>query len=379
MLRRFTGRWVAIVGVALLVLACGVGVRIAAAPRIQRRLASEQAALLRDDRTEVQRSAARRLVELGEPGVQPLVVALGDERDDVFIIAAEGIDELLARCKLLPHAEASQRLAALAQALAASAAELPSERQYVARQWAERILVWPLEPEAVDVARLLADCETILRQDRFHGEVASRVRKPNRPLDIPTAIVSSAAPAPELVAVQEPQPIEVAEAAVPPLEPLPLLAAPAEPAPQIVHSTRPEPQRFLAPQARMLPSHGRPITAVDPTVTPESTDRFAFLRLEAELDVMRRLHASDKELAAAAENELWRRGYRSTDLPLCRALVDPDPEQRRQLAEALPKMLAVDSRPWLLQLTEDPDADVRRAATGILRTSRDPGLLRRLE
>jgi hypothetical protein len=60
-------------------------------------------------------------------------------------------------------------------------------------------------------------------------------------------------------------------------------------------------------------------------------------------------------------------------------LQSPDPIVRRQLAEALPRASNVDVKPWLLALCQDTNADVRYTAAGIMATTSDPDLLRRVQ
>jgi hypothetical protein len=97
-----------------------------------------------------------------------------------------------------------------------------------------------------------------------------------------------------------------------------------------------------------------------------------------DVEVMCQLHSSVAVQAEAAKAELQRRGYEAVHLQLARRLVDPDPEVRRRLAEALPQVAAVDVRPWLLWLTRDEEPQVRQAAITIIATSADPALRRRL-
>ena len=92
----------------------------------------------------------------------------------------------------------------------------------------------------------------------------------------------------------------------------------------------------------------------------------------ADLEVMRLLHHGDYGVRYTPERELDRRGYAREHLAIAKQLVHPDPRERQQLAEQLPRMTDIDPRPWLLQLSEDDDARVRRTAEGILQASK-PG------
>jgi hypothetical protein len=95
-------------------------------------------------------------------------------------------------------------------------------------------------------------------------------------------------------------------------------------------------------------------------------------------DLVRRLRAGDQR-APAARAELLRRGLTEVDLELGRRLFDPDPEVRRQLVRALPALQSVDAAPWLLQLCQDEDPEVRMAALAMTGTTADPRLLDQVE
>jgi hypothetical protein len=90
----------------------------------------------------------------------------------------------------------------------------------------------------------------------------------------------------------------------------------------------------------------------------------------SDADVVRKL--ADAGLAAAAELELRRRGFRQRELRIAAATVDPDPHVREQLARTLPELSDIDPRPWLLLLGRDASPQVRAVAVRWLATSDDP-------
>ena len=104
----------------------------------------------------------------------------------------------------------------------------------------------------------------------------------------------------------------------------------------------------------------------------------AGLRQADLFDLVRQLRAGDQR-APAARAELLRRGLTEVDLELGRRLFDPDPEVRRQLVRALPALQSVDAAPWLLQLCQDEDPEVRMAALTMTGTTADPRLLEQVE
>lgn len=68
----------------------------------------------------------------------------------------------------------------------------------------------------------------------------------------------------------------------------------------------------------------------------------------------------------------------TSEQALLAAMNNADPAVRRALAESLPGMRGVDVRQWLLVLSDDPDATVRRTAITWMATSGDPRMLNRV-
>jgi hypothetical protein len=96
-------------------------------------------------------------------------------------------------------------------------------------------------------------------------------------------------------------------------------------------------------------------------------------------DVTRMLRAPDPTLAAAAKEELQRRGIVGPLVYLARLAGDADPAVRRALVESLPTLSGVDARPWLIELSYDDDPRVRAAAVTLMATSGDLELLKRVK
>jgi hypothetical protein len=97
----------------------------------------------------------------------------------------------------------------------------------------------------------------------------------------------------------------------------------------------------------------------------------AALRALPVRSLIRHLHDAPA-LAELAEGELRRRGFDDQTLKVARRLDDADPKVRQQLAGSLPGMSEFDAAPWLWELAEDEDEDVRRTARSILATSSNP-------
>lgn len=125
----------------------------------------------------------------------------------------------------------------------------------------------------------------------------------------------------------------------------------------------------------------RPVSIRAPLTTanelPDRTARESLLRADA-WTLFIALHGPDR---GAAETELHRRGFSQRELELGEHLTSDDPQERRRFARELPALDVTESKPWLLRLCRDEDAEVRRIAVTIMATTNDPALqelLRRL-
>jgi hypothetical protein len=96
------------------------------------------------------------------------------------------------------------------------------------------------------------------------------------------------------------------------------------------------------------------------------------------LELAGRVRFGSAPQSAATRAELSWLGIDESQLKLARAAVDDDPRVRKEVVEALPSVANVDARGWLLWLSYDRDADVRRAAIALLATAGNPDLKRRV-
>jgi hypothetical protein len=378
--------WIAAL-LALVLVATGMAAARVAVPHYRRASAMALADSLRSERPEVRRAAAEELRELGDDGMASLAQALLDEREDVFLLATSALDASLQEWQFLPPNTANERLECLARELERVVGKLPPGRRHVTRRWSELIVTWPTTERSHDTSHILLSCESILRQSPTQTEVDVTTLAP--------ALANQSRPSERTIASPQPKVVEVEPELMSESRDDAPLMTPNEPKhlsrAMDVHTkalpldgegrnkvTPNEPQRLVAPSAQPLsPRSLTPSRRKVRESAQQPIDDVALLPQQSDLEVMRQLGDLDADLAHGAEVELRRRGYRTADIPLCRALTDPDPTVRRRLADALPTMTNIDSRPWLLQLSEDSDAEVRRAADGILRTSRDPALQRR--
>jgi hypothetical protein len=335
--------------------------------------------------------------DLGDPGLAVLARALGNEREAVARSAERILIEQLAQWRSLPASRSSPKVARLVEHLASNVGHYGPRSRAAASDLAANVLVWPVDRRAVDVARLLEQCEVLVRT--IPGRAASepveqmaiRPRpvqraKPISPAQLDESLLGGL-PGGGLPAHASPMP------SLPPgfLAPSGPRVLPGEP-PVLTPPVRPEPDIFVP-----LPSEPEPLLPPEPSppsvpLLPPPTGgnrsampgrmgvRRAWPAALADMpdrDVMPLLVRDDRQLAPAAERELRRRGFSDVELQLAERLADPNPEVRRDLALALPQ-LAVDTQRWLVWLSEDDDADVRLAAVTVMATSRDPLLHNRL-
>ena len=341
----------------------------------------------------------RQIASLGDDGVAILVETLGSERESVAAAARTTLEDQMIRWQMLRSQQSSPKVAELARRLAQQVGQFgPAGRRFAA-DLATRILAWPVDRQAIDSTRLVADCEAVLRMSAAGSSptipsasgttsVALKVdarqrpdtagRRNSRPFDtrIPMIDLSLDLPGGDL-------PVEIASAA--PVPTAPPGEAKSIPSPRAESDVLPG--RFAPPPPGQLkpvqtpPKEEEPIATANHSGLGQFSEKtnLAHLRWEqlSDIDVMRHLN-NDSQIAAAAERELRRRGFQSIHLQLAAHLIDPDPAKRRELAESLPRIANVDARPWLLWLSGDEDPRVRLTAVTIMATSGDRELHKRL-
>ncbi|WP_425616891.1 HEAT repeat domain-containing protein [Anatilimnocola sp. NA78] len=298
-------------------------------------------------------------------GLTWTVTALSSSRPGVSYAAEQALLRESDSWRIRNSAETADRMLELARALALSADQLPASRRPNIRRLVEQMATWPIGDKSL-AADLIAACDQIVAQlppaSAEELLLAERDSAEDRRLarSIETTTPSTDPP---LAPPFENDPREV-------ITPADLPPAEEEPAPK----PKKIPKRFFAPRANELPTQPivpeeRVAPPVESTVKKNLND---WVRELADLEVMRLLHHGDYGVRYTAERELDRRGYAKEHLPLAKLLIHPDARERRKLAEQLPRLTNVDPRPWLLQLSEDDDPEVRRAAEGILQAAR-PG------
>jgi hypothetical protein len=277
----------------------------------------------------------------------------------------------------------------------------PAARAEAAR-FASRVLVWPLDGEAVDVSRVIGHCEQVLHSasvptDVVIGRASSpseslaRLQPPPRDLPgrddwvpSPSSLVESAElPGGELAVTPYSAPAG-------PQEELRIadtrLAAPERLTPQpdaapIFPDAVPDPPWPASPSPAAAPlppaAETRPVEdEVEPIRRMSSHDPMTVRRTE---DLARLLTASSGGSSSLAAAELMRRGFTRRRVELAARLFDTKAEVRLQAARRLPSEPGIDAAEWLLWLVDDPATEVRLTAITLLATTADRTLLGHVE
>lgn len=362
------------------------------------------------------------IAQLGEPGIPVLVESLGSKRESVAGGARRAILGKMRGWEPLRARAYSPKLALLAQALADSVGHFPPDAQAHAADLAARILKWwALDPEVVDPAQVIAWCEKVVR-------TAARQRAPAAGPAEGGSGESRLAAAP--VDWERPLPVAGPAKTTAPLGDLAKLpgggipidlpggssqASDGSPSPQRPgagalrprwRDRRPSPNPLQPPRRLRIPPDV--LTVIPEPVAPTDEGELAGLRLLRPLrsstgggssagdqagagyqgnrlagvdtvELMRRLQEPDARTAWEAEAELARRGFTRFHLELARQMFHPDPKVRMELTRRLPELSGVNPVPWLLELSRDEDAEVRRSAISLMATTGDPALLRTIQ
>jgi hypothetical protein len=113
-----------------------------------------------------ERGAAEYVTRLGaddDRSLATIVEALGDQRSAVAASAEAALWRLIDGWSQQPTEDNSTRVALLASLLSKRCANLPAERRDFSIALAQRLIAWPVDGDKVDMARLIADCEVVLR------------------------------------------------------------------------------------------------------------------------------------------------------------------------------------------------------------------------
>ncbi|MBP89218.1 MAG: hypothetical protein CMJ64_21295 [Planctomycetaceae bacterium] len=310
-------------------------------------------------------------------------------------VAFELLQTYLDEQELVSADESSPRIAAMASVLGQHSERRGPFAADSSIKLATRLLLWPTARRGTDNEQLVADCETVIRtlavdktataEQGGSSVVTIQYREFKTPpivsadaLDLPGGgLMTELAEIPALPRAEynlldndfgplntvEPQPFY-------PVATRNILGMPAE-----TSDTLPSQQSLGNAMPLPRPPAGLDLLRDEPT--PPKRQQAAppqQLAERSDLEVMQQLAVGTPHAVQAALTELTRRGFRPRDLSLAERLVNPDPSVRLELANTLPQLSRIDSRPWLIWLSSDPDPLVRRSAVSIIATGDDPAL-----
>jgi len=314
----------------------------------------------------------RRWVEQGPAGMRVVVHAMDSPRPAVALAARHAIRAQLDRWSLEQPRTVGPKMVILAEILSQEVEHFGPEARHFAADFAQRILLWPLDDTQIDRTRLVAACDRVLRAkgsiDLADDDDIAAGGKARPSIDAmleqphlaatqspPTGTLLVPPLPPELFAANEPAKLaDVGHAE-------PLLSDPAEPVVSAVGDG-------LAEQMS-TGGAGRMVTAGGSSEDLSKIEGF---------DLFTRMNDADPAALAMIQAELSRRGYKPRQIEIARHLTSPDAVERRQWVEALPGLTGMDAKPWLMRLSRDPDARVRLSTVTLMATSTDPAMLRRV-
>ncbi len=353
---------------------------------------------------------ASQMAQLGRPGIRALVDALGSKREVTATAARQALWAELERWEGLTAPAVTRNLAVLAEALAEGAEQFGPAARRDAADLATEVLRWLPDSHGPDRIEVIAHCDRVFDYAASNRAAASlaAVSAGRTPFEHEGAF-DGAPPDPGHPPLETPEMPSVVRS-LPggglPMETLPLPGLAREPAGKrtaegrrraaepVPCSENGEPAPLMVtPGGPLLPDGVRPLSATEslplaprpPELPAGIADAAAgepapdgeFDAMETDV-LMRWVHAADATVAGRAEGALRRRGFTDVHLELARRLFDPAPDVRIELARTLPKLTSIDPVPWLLWLSRDPDARVRRTAIGLMATTADPALHARI-
>jgi hypothetical protein len=229
-------RWLLILSMAGTVAAAALLARhsmLAATHRwLERHYERQIAALSERQAVRLVRELARR----DQPWIGVLLSASADDRVAVATTAESELRDLVERWSSIPISQISPQVAELASLLAVHAPRMPAERRHLAHALAERLIVWPVDGRQIDVARLIANCESVLLLPR------------TEPVEIR---VAAAEPTPPVARIPAPSPLE-ADQSMPPVAAGAGTAAEPMGIPAVIGPPDNEPRRLIAPQGTRI-------------------------------------------------------------------------------------------------------------------------------
>lgn len=336
-------------------------------------------------------AVVKQIAAEGDQGISVLVFGLRSPRETVRRESRLALDEELNRWARLPRAKASAKLGILAASLADEAEGFDATSRVFAADLVSRILLWPTDESVLQRSQLVADCERALRLGPLDADQQAERWERRHEAALSAQIAADLRPSPLPVVGRSDLPL--AKLTPPELPPMltslddrgaqqTLLASAA--APHRLSPSQSVARRLAASAATMHADVNQAAYLADAAQqdSSSSAEEEANSASAAELrerDAIQLFAMLSHTGGPAAEAELTRRGFSPREIEAGKHLASDNPDERRRWTEALPGMRGIDAKSWLLWLSRDPDAAVRRAAVTLMATSQDLQMLRRVE
>jgi HEAT repeats len=355
----------------------------------------------------------RQAMEFGSPGMASVVEQLDSRRRAIRNAALRALTTEIESWPNRSTEQAERRSAQLAQALAEKVEGLGPLSRAQAAQLARDILRYSADRPADQRGPLVAACGRVLavaarRGDAFDAQGAlaaadqrSRADGSADPAADPSSVGGKSSSRSDL------HPLGESDASNQ-LSPLPGGGLPVGPLPGPRLS--PEEERLAQEGAPRLleihepikplepiPGHARfdgiatasaattsaldaadepPLPPADsdggPRETANPDEPSGVMRLLAQL------RDADADVATDARRKLVQRGFTPGQIEIGMHLTAADARERLRWTEVLPRYVGIETKPWLLWLSRDADADVRLAAASLMATTSDPQMLERV-
>jgi|GEM_PF-6726720 len=352
--------------------------------------------------------------KLGHVAIPILVDQLCDPRPRVRQSAEAVVRNEVNRWSTLPLNAASRNVESLVARLRQQVDRLdPSEREFI-ESIVMRLVVWPLDSDAVDTPQILEDCEVVLgtlyrRSTESHstrGRATSGASIDASFPDRPGETVDRGEPPAESSAtlddVSGPRPAIGSHSSIGDMTDS---GGPLEPSPSPTDAERGVPGSFdgsdtarRALPPRTSPAGGRfslsdaddaaendgPVELGDGPVQDtrsgpsHAAPSASWLRDATDEGVVERLADIEASIAIAAARELHARGYSPSTIRAMERLVDSDPATRADGLKELVLHSEFNAAEWILRMSLDSDANVRRVVVGFLAGGNDPRFARRI-
>ena len=407
------------IALPLLVVVVSLTVLWVTTPLRERMVADQLASQLTDADLPQIRTTLQALADLDESGLATLVRLLDSTNPAVVTAAKQTLDRQIEDWRVRGATYWSPRVEVFVGSLADHAEQFRPHARRQAAVYAAELMQWPTENEVVDRVDILVACDQVLHiadsarialqettesrlptkgtldssmeEARKTNTMDEQIEKfaslPGGGLPINVEVISELPTRPQVRSAATPLPPRTL---MPRTDTLPIDQDAENPSSKTLQDStsgkRAESRSLRWGNARQV---GGQLTASDtdgPTL--QRVDSTEFVQTDksngqsmeslALLDVIAQLIAEDEDIVFAAERELIRRGFNSRESKFARRLAAADVKMRREMVTALPHLQGIDTRRWLLLLTEDPDADVRLSAYRWLATTADVLTLKRI-